>query len=138
LNLSRLSQSLRKHEGVRALPYVDSEGHATVGVGHKLTEPLPDSVIDLLLRADIDKAIAELDRAFFGWTVHNAARQEVLAELSFNLGAPRLAGFIKFWKALDRRDYNAAADELLDSLWAKQVKGRAITLAEQMRTGECA
>ena len=135
MNRQRLSDSLRKHEGVRSIPYTDTEGHLTVGVGHLMSEPLPDAVIDLLLQNDIDKAVRELDRQFFGWSVHNEARQEVLIELVFNLGAPRLAKFVKFWDALGRRDYQAAATELLASRWAEQVKGRAVTLAKQMASG---
>ena len=40
------------------------------------------------------------------------------------------------WAAIHRRDYNAAADEMLDSKWAEQVKGRATRLSNIMRTGE--
>jgi len=135
MNRQRLTVSLKKHEGTKAVPYLDSEGNWTVGVGHLMSEPFPDAVIDLLLQNDIDKAVRELDRAFFGWTAHNEARQEVLIELVFNMGAPRLAKFIKFWDALGRRDYQSAATEMLNSKWAEQVKGRAVTLARQMASG---
>jgi lysozyme len=59
----------------------------------------------------------------------------VLVELVFNLGMPRLLGFKKMWAALDRKDYAAAADEMMDSKWAQQVKGRAKTLSDKMRQG---
>ncbi len=135
MNRQRLADSLKRHEGVKQLPYTDSEGHLTIGVGHVLTEPLPMTVVEALLQADIDKAVRELDRAFPGWKAHSDVRQEVLAELLFNLGAPRLAGFVNFWKALQSRDYAQAAKELMDSRWAKQVGKRAETLAERMRAG---
>ena len=56
--------------------------------------------------------------------------------MSFNLGVPRLKRFMNMWAAIHRRDYNAAADEMLDSKWAEQVKGRATRLSNIMRTGE--
>jgi lysozyme len=136
VNRQRLADTLKKHEGVKQLPYTDSEGHLTIGVGHLMSEPLPLTVVDALLQSDIDKAVRELDRQFFGWNAHNEPRREVLANMMFNLGAVRFAGFIKFWKALDRRAYDEAAREMLDSKWAKQVGKRAIELAEQMRTGQ--
>ena len=36
-------------------------------------------------------------------------------------------------KALEDGNYDKVADEMLDSKWAKQVKGRSIELAEMMR-----
>ena len=35
-----------------------------------------------------------------------------------------------------KEDWETASKEMLDSKWAKQVKGRAIKLAEMMKTGE--
>src|SRR5690606_38210 len=92
----------------------------------------------MLLDSDIDICLKELDRYHPGWTAHCSARQNVLIELSFNLGLPRLDRFIKFWVAMHKRDYEAAADEMLNSLWAEQVGQRAHTLAQQMRSGEYA
>jgi hypothetical protein len=35
--------------------------------------------------------------------------------------------------ALMKKDYNRAADEMLDSKWARQVKGRSETLSSMVR-----
>ena len=56
--------------------------------------------------------------------------------MAFNLGAVRLAGFVKFIAAVETHDYATAACEMLDSLWASQVKGRAITLSKMMHSGD--
>ena len=133
MNLDSLKKSLKAHEGVKASLYKDTEGHITGGCGHNFDQPLPDKLIDLILDFDVQVAIEELDRAFPSWRTHSSARQNVLIELMFNLGAPRLGQFIRFWYALEQRNYPVAAQELLSSKWATQVKGRAETLAKRLR-----
>lgn len=139
MNKAALVAQLIKHEGKRNLPYEDSEGVLTIGIGHNLDVPLSDQAIQHILEDDIQTAICELDRAFFGWRGYcrgNDVRENVLIEMMFNLGAPRLATFHKFWGAMKAHDYEVASKEMLDSKWAVQVGQRARTMAEQMRTGE--
>ncbi len=62
-------------------------------------------------------------------------RQKALIDMMFNLGYTRLGKFIKMRKAIANGDYAEAASQMLDSKWAKQVKGRATTLAEMMHDG---
>ena len=50
----------------------------------------------------------------------------------FNLGN-RLFKFVNMLAALNEGNYEKVADEMLDSKWAKQVKGRSIELADMMR-----
>ena len=133
---NKLAAQLENHEGRRNLCYEDSEGHLTLGVGHLMSEPIPDVVIDLLLLCDMkDKAVGELDRIFPQWTELSETRQLVLADMMFNLGADRFLKFKKFWKAMLDRDYETAAAEMLDSKWANQVGNRAKRLSEMMRNG---
>jgi lysozyme len=63
-------------------------------------------------------------------------RQRALADLVFNMGMSRLHGFVKTLDALQRRDYETAAEELLDSNYAKQVGARSVRVAEMIRTGD--
>lgn len=133
MDLSAIKASLRQHEGVKSLPYTDTEGVLTIGVGHNLQRPISDAVIDQMLDDDVRACIGELDRAMPDWLTHPEAVQNVLVELVFNLGWPRLSGFAQFRAALAARHYIRAADELLDSKWAHQVKGRAVTLANLVR-----
>jgi lysozyme len=85
--------------------------------------------------AKIAESIAELDAKAHWWRSLCDARQDVLANMHFNMGWARLSGFTKALAAMRAYDYEAAAREMLDSRWATQVRGRAKRLAEQMRTG---
>lgn len=136
MNEPALRKSLELHEGRRGTMYTCTAGIPTIGVGHSLRRPISDAAIDQILSDDINTCIAELDRVFPGWRNHDDARQNVLLEMMFNLGAPRLRDFKRMWAALQIKDYDAAAKEMLNSGWAVQVGKRAVTLSQIMRTGE--
>ena len=54
--------------------------------------------------------------------------------MMFNLGYPRLSKFKGMKRGVDSEDWNAAADEMVDSRWYKQVTNRANRLVERMRS----
>jgi lysozyme len=87
------------------------------------------------LQADLAKAMAELDSHAPWWRSLIPPRADVLANMSFNLGWPRLSGFRIFLASAEVGDYRRAAAEMLNSAWAGQVGDRATRLADQMRTG---
>ena len=59
--------------------------------------------------------------------------QTGLLSMAFNLGGPRLQGFQKMRAAIRKGDFAQAADEALDSKWAKQVGRRADEIADGFR-----
>lgn len=130
-----LIESLKAHEGYRNTVYTCTAGKPTIGIGHNLETPISDKAIMQILHDDIDTCIKELDRIRPSWRGHNEARQDVLIEMMFNLGAPRLNKFVKMWGYLDALNYDKAAYELLASNWAVQVGQRAKTLSDRMRAG---
>ena len=133
-----LRQQLMLHEGVRLFPYVDSVGKITIGVGRNLTDRgITDAEARQLLDADINNAI--LDCTVFPWFPDlDPVRQRAVVDLCFNLGLPRLKTFAKMLAAIERKEWDDAAHELLDSRFAEQVGKRARTLASMLRTGEAA
>ena len=131
-----LAADLRIDEDVRAFPYVDTVGKLTIGVGRNLTDRgLSEPEIDLLLANDLTLVVAELDRHLPWWREMNDVRQRVLANMCFNMGWPRLRGFVRTLAAMQRGDYVGAANGMRESRWARQVGMRATRLARQMETG---
>ena len=59
--------------------------------------------------------------------------QRVIANMKFNMGRPRLSKFKGMKRGVDTRDWNAAADEMVDSTWYRQVTNRADRLVNRMR-----
>lgn len=69
------------------------------------------------------------------WAHLNDPRRAVLIDLAFNLGSPRLSGFVKMLDAIRAEDWKKAKAELLDSVYAAQVPKRANTNASVFLTG---
>jgi lysozyme len=59
--------------------------------------------------------------------------QQIIANMMFNMGRPRLSKFKGMKRGVDAQDWNAAADEMVDSAWYRQVTNRADRLVERMR-----
>jgi lysozyme len=89
-----------------------------------------------LLKNDIAIVEEELLRAKPSVADLDAVRQRVLVDMGFNLGLPILLKFQNMWAAIEDEDWIDAAEQMLDSRWAKQVGRRAARLAEAMRSGE--
>jgi lysozyme len=131
-----LAQELDRDEGRETLPYVDTVGKITIGVGRNLTDRgLSPDEIDYLLQNDIDLVVREMAQAFPWAARMTPARQRVLANMLFNLGLVRLRGFRNTLAAMERGDYRAAAAGMLASKWARQVGARATRLARMMERG---
>ena len=124
------------HEGSRNTPYIDSVGVQTIGIGHNLHKPLSERAILQIFQDDVADAKNDCLHAFPFFADLTEARQWVLINMCFNLGLRGLQKFTKFLAAVELGDYETAANEMLDSLWAKQVKVRARDLAQMMRGSE--
>ena len=59
--------------------------------------------------------------------------QQIIANMMFNLGYPRLSKFRGMKAGVDDRNWERAADEMVDSRWYNQVGARAERLVERMR-----
>ena len=121
---------IRRHEGVRHKPYQDSVGKLTIGVGRNLTDRgLTPQEVNALFETDMRLAEQILTIWFEGWRDLSPSRQAALLSMAFNLGGPRLTGFVKLRRALGQQDFETAAKEALNSRWAKQVGKRATHIA---------
>ncbi len=127
---------LIRHEGLRLRPYRDSVGKLTIGIGRNLDDVgVTHAEAKALCLNDIDRVCLDLDRNIPWWGGLSETRRQVVAEMAFNLGWPRLSLFRAMLTALQFGDTERAALEMTDSLWARQVGARAETLAAAMRSG---
>lgn len=143
-----LDDDLKADEGLRLRAYPDPKsGHApwTIGWGHTGLDVHPglewvEEQAEIVFRADRDHAIALLDRYASWWRKLNDARQDVMVRLMFNMGWGNgehgLSSFKHTLPAIRAGHFEVAAGGLLNSQWARDVKSRAVRMAEQMRTGE--
>ena len=88
-----------------------------------------------MLSNDIARTIQELSSEY-PWfnSLEEGARRDGIINMHFNLGRVRFAKFKKAIAHMEKEDHEAAAVEFLDSLWAKQVKGRSLEVTDMIKT----
>ena len=124
-------------EGLVLHAYRDSLGYLSIGCGRLIDArkggriTVPEAM--MLLDHDIARVEAEV-RARWPWfDALDAARQDVVLNMAFNLGVAGLAGFRVTLGHIEAGRYAEAADAMLRSRWASQVHDRADRLAAVMR-----
>ena len=130
---------IKKHEGYRSKVYVCSEGKETIAYGRNVSPTGPgisEDEAEYMLRNDIDKCKCDLIKQAPYFLKLDEVRRGVLINMRFQLGLRGLLGFRKFLAAMSVGDYIEAANEMLDSRWARQTPERALQLAEMVRSGE--
>ena len=126
---------IKKHEGLRLKPYRCSSQKITIGYGRNLQDNgITLEEAETMLQHDVGTAIKDAQSLPFFASL-NEARQAVIVDMVFNLGLPRFGMFKKMIAAIEREHWQVAANEMLNSRWARQVGKRANTLSEMMRLG---
>lgn len=140
--IAKVSKLLEQEEGRESVPYKCPAGYITVGVGRNMeTNPIPeymlryfkdyghitDKHIDILLQQDIDNCISAAKRIlgedFF--EMLSEPRQAVIISMIFQMGEAGVRGFRKTLSYIKQRRFEAAAEQMLKSKWAKQTPLRA-------------
>ena len=144
MDLNRLREDLETDEGVKYEIYLDHLGYPTFGIGHLVREDDPEhgwevgtevseSRVAEAFESDVQTVLSDCNKLYSDFEDLPEEAQLVIANMMFNLGYPRLSAFKGMKAGVDERDWNRAADEMLDSRWAKQVPNRANRLVERIR-----
>ena len=122
----KLKEHIKEYEGFSSLPYDCTAGFLTIGFGRNLEQRgITKEEAEILLANDIKIAENEISRIIKDWEALPEQAKIVLIDLTYNLGLKKLLTFEKMLDAVDRRDWESAHSELLDSKYARQVKRRA-------------
>lgn len=144
MNKDKLRKQLAEDEGCKYEIYLDHLGLPTMGIGHLITENDPEygKSVGTVVEQErvqsafaLDIAVTENDchRLYSDWDDLPDEAQLIIANMMFNLGYPRLSKFVGMKAGVDARDWNKAADEMVDSKWYTQVPNRARRLVARMR-----
>jgi lysozyme len=143
IDMNKLLESVKKHEGYRNKVYLDTLNKRTVGVGHLCVEDFwedgkeyDEDFLMGILEKDLQSAIDQADDMCKNLKISDDAKI-IIIEMIFQLGGTGVSKFRKMWQALqqDPPDYAEASVQMLDSRWAKQTPNRAQEMARHM--SEC-
>ena len=145
MNIEALREQLKIDEGVKYEIYKDHLGYPTFGIGHLITENDPEhgkpdgteiseDRVNEIFETYVAKFVSEAKILFPDLDDLPDVAQQVIVNMAFNMGRPRLSKFKNFIAGVNDRDWTRAAEEMMDSRWATQVGDRAIRLRNQILT----
>lgn len=128
-----LIEDIKLEEGYRQFPYRCTAGKLTIGYGFNLDDVgISKEEANLILNYRIRNIQGQVKSTLYDLKAPEEV-WEILYHLAYQLGLGGLLKFKKMIRALYAYDYKTAANEMLDSLWAKQTPNRANRLSDQMR-----
>ena len=144
MNIDQLREELKIDEGVKYEIYLDHLGLPTFGIGHLVLDsdpehgqevgtPVSEDRVNECFAKDVEVVLSECTQLYPDFDVLPGEVQLIIANMMFNMGRPRLSKFKGMKRGVDARDWNAAADEMVDSAWYRQVTNRAQRLVDRMR-----
>ena len=144
MDLEKLRKQLEIDEGVKYEIYNDHLGLATFGIGHLVIpadeeygKPLGTRISEERVREcfdrDVQSVLRDCTLLYKDFDELPEEVQQIVANMMFNMGYGRLSKFKGMKAGVDAKDWNKAADEMVDSRWYKQVTNRAQRLVDRMR-----
>ena len=141
MNLEAMKEEIKQEEGYSNKVYLDHLGYGTIGYGH-LVKPLDNFVegkvydhkeLEKIFEYDFQISYQDGMSLTKDIDIPDEAK-EIVIHMCFQMGKPKVSKFKKMFEALGKKDYDNAANEMLDSLWAKKhTPARAERLAKRMR-----
>ena len=145
---------VERNEGRRESVYKDTLQLKTIGIGFNLEkngaaeriakleltfsevlagkQSLNNEQIDTLFKADMLTARADALSAVPELESLPCQAQNVVVDMAFSLGSRGLKTFKKMRGALSRQDFTATAEEIINSLWCRQVRTRCMRASSMM------
>ena len=145
MDIEQLRIELEDDEGIKYEIYNDHLGYPTFGVGHLVREsdpehgmpvgtPVDEARVAEAFEQDVETVLEDCCRLYSDFDELPEEVQRIVANMMFNLGYPRLSAFRGMKAGVDARDWDKAADEMIDSRWYNQVTNRAERLVNRMRS----
>ena len=144
MDVVKLRDELAIDEGIVHHVYLDHLGYPTFGIGHLIIEgdpeypgteyePVSPDRVNEAFETDVETVIEDCERLYVQFDHLPEEVQLIVANMMFNMGYTRLSKFKGMKRGVDARDWDAAADEMVDSRWYRQVTNRAERLVQRMR-----
>ena len=144
MNIVQLREQLKIDEGVKYEIYKDHLGYDTFGIGHLVIKEdeefgkpvgtkISEDRVNAVFTRDVLKMISEAKILFPKFDTLPEEAQQVITNMIFNMGRPRLSNFKKFISYINESKWLEASNEMLNSAWAKQVGKRAQRLSDRIK-----
>lgn len=139
IDMQKLRADIKLDEGTVLHAYQDSLGFWTIGSGILIDARkgggISDYENDMLLDSRLTRILGNLD-AKLPWILSKSdGVQRALGNMCYQLGVSGLLEFKNMVQLIKDGKYSQAADEALNSMWAKQTPNRAKRISDLIRKG---
>jgi lysozyme len=144
MNIDKLRKQLEIDEGVKYEVYLDHLDKKTFGIGHltisgdpendmEVGESVSEKRVKEVFDKDVQSVIDDCKRLHNDFNSLPEECKQIVGNMMFNMGLPKMKAFKKMNKAIEDRDWNEAANQMTDSKWYRTVPNRADRLVQRMR-----
>ncbi len=145
MNIEEFKKEIEIDEGCKYEIYLDHLNLPTFGIGHLILDSDPESGEEIgtpvsedrvseCFNKDVHTVLSDCEKLYEDFYTLPEEVQRIIANMMFNMGYPRLSKFKGMKAGIDARDWQQAADEMVDSRWYNQVTNRAERLVKRMRS----
>ncbi|MGB4899103.1 MAG: glycoside hydrolase family protein [Ignavibacteria bacterium] len=137
MDKNKLIKELKLDEGFMPHEYKDTLGFSTIGYGRLIDKRkgggITEAEADYLLGNDVERVWEQLKKAL-PWVIDEPEGiQQALSMMAFQMGVKSVTGFSTTLKLIRTGNYVAAANNAMESLWAKQTPNRARKVTDLIR-----
>jgi lysozyme len=136
--MTDIKKTLKAEEGFRDYAYQDHLGYWTIGYGRLIDKRkgggITEDEADVLLENDINHKDIELHKSLPWLKDEHQNIQDALLLMSFQMGVKTLLSFKNTIKLIRQKKYKEAADNAMQSLWARQTPARAKRVTDLIRS----
>ena len=147
MDIDKLREEIAYDESTVNEIYLDHLGLPNFGIGHLVIDsdpehgqpvgtPVSEDRCNSAFEIDVQTVLADCNILYPDFDEHPEEVQRIIANMMFNMGRTRLSKFKGMKRGVDDKDWNSAADEMVDSNWYRQVTKRADRLVARMRAVE--
>ena len=145
MNIEEFKKEIEIDEGCKYEIYLDHLNLPTFGIGHLILDsdpesgeevgtPVSEDRVSECFNKDVHTVLSDCEKLYEDFYTLPEEVQRIIANMMFNMGYPRLSKFKGMKAGIYARDWQQAADEMVDSRWYNQVTNRAERLVKRMRS----
>ena len=132
--MSKLIDSIKKHEGYVGIVYKDSLGIDTIGYGFAIKDlELDEDVCEIILERKVKDLQDRVDNKFNWYRYMPPEIKDIVLEMCYQMGVYGFSCFKKTIAYLQDKQWEKASVEMLDSRWAQQTPNRAQEMSNRVK-----
>lgn len=128
-----VSQQIKQDEDLKLKPYKCTANKLTIGYGYNLENGIPQEIAEMLFQYSLKSATNDAVKIIVDYNLKPDWKlRDILIQMCFQMGGQGVRKFKKMLTALEKRDFETASKEMLNSKWHSDTPERCERLSAEM------